>query len=289
MDDILVGTRLGGVRYFVRLVPGGILLEYSDSLMVDGKPLDVGHNSAPAVAHWNGDLLPDLLVGRMGGIPASVYLFVNEGTAGDPLFTFTDTVRCDGEPIQIYLSHPDFHDMNLDGLDDLVVGSDDGMARCFLNVGSPGSPLFEDVTPLLHEDGQPVKIFGAMRSVIADWNDDGIPDIVTGDAEGFVSWFPGIAPQSAGEPDRVPEPLLTAAGNPASGVLELVVHLSETSRPVIDVFDLTGRLLRSVSAGYLQAGSSSVTIDLTGIPCGVLAVRCTLPGGGNAALLVTLL
>jgi hypothetical protein len=289
-DDIIVGTRMGGIAYFERQAAGGVVLERQDSLTVGGEPLDLGHNSSPCVAYWNGDALPDLLSGRTEGIPAGVYLFENTGSPGSPAFSFTDTVRCSGEPITIYHSYPCFHDMDLDGLDDLVVGSDDGMARCFLNVGSPGAPLFEEMVPLLLEGGTPVKIFGPMRSTVADWNDDGIPDLVTGDMYGFVSVFPGVAPQSAGGGGEVPgAPVLSVEGNPSTGVLSLTVGLPQASGVLLHVYDLSGRTTAVLDPGVLQQGSTQLTLDITGAPPGIYLVRCTVPGAVSACALVTLL
>ena len=90
LDDIIVGDRMGGVQYFRRLYPNDIYLIREDSLQVLARPLDVGHNSAPAVFDWNGDGLPDLVVGRIEGIPESIYLFLISGSSGDPLFSVID-------------------------------------------------------------------------------------------------------------------------------------------------------------------------------------------------------
>ncbi len=46
--DIIVGDREGNVHFFRRLSYGDIYLEEQDLVKVQGKPIDVGYNSAPA-------------------------------------------------------------------------------------------------------------------------------------------------------------------------------------------------------------------------------------------------
>ena len=290
MDDIIVGTREGGVHYFRRTIENDIYLVQEDSLKLAWRPLDVGLNSSPTVTDWNGDGLPDLVVGRLEGTDGGLFLFENTGSLGDPVFLTEDTVLCAGEPIQIYYSYPDFHDMNFDGLDDLVVGAGDGLVSCFLNTGSPGAPLFEEQTCFVQENGDSVWIMGYVRPTIADWNQDGIPDLLIGDSEGYVSWFPGIAPQSAGEvSDFEGELTLSLNCNPVSGSAELTIGLGQAGEPSLFVYGITGRLLTEMHTGPLPAGLHTLMLDLNGCPKGLYFAVCILTDGGRASLLMTVL
>lgn len=290
MDDIIVGDRNGGVHYFRRLVEDDIILVQEDSLAVLARPLDVGNNSAPSVTDWNGDGLPDLVVGRTEGVPGSLYLFENAGSPGDPAFSALDTVRCAGEPIQIYYSYPDFHDMNLDGLDDLVVGAVDGLIWCFLNTGNPGAPLFEEQTCFIQENGDTIRIMGYVRPTIADWNQDGIPDLLIGDSEGFVSWFRGIAPQSASRESTVQnEVTLSVSCNPASGAAGLTISMGHADEPSLYVFSILGRLITESHPGLLPAGMHTLMLDLGNCPKGLYFAICILTTGERASLLMTVL
>jgi len=290
MDDIIVGDRMGGVHYFRRLYPGENILTREDSLQVLARPLDVGHNSSPAVFDWNGDGLPDLVVGRIEGIPASLYLFLNTGSAGAPLFSVIDTVYCAGIPIQIYYSYPDFHDMNLDGLDDLIVGSSDGRVACFENSGTASSPSFDDILYLGYPDGHPIQIMGYIRPSVCDWNEDGLPDLMIGDAEGYVSYFLGLEGQSSEESSPgVNGVNLSLARNPAHGVVELGVSLESSAVVVIAVYSIDGRLLREIPAGLVDSGFSLFDINLTTCPAGLYVITCSAGSGLRSSILLTLL
>jgi len=290
LDDIIVGDRMGGVQYFRRLYPNDIYLIREDSLQVLARPLDVGHNSAPAVFDWNGDGLPDLVVGRIEGIPASLYLFLNTGSAGDPLFSVIDTVYCAGIPIQIYYSYPDFHDMNLDGLEDLIVGSSDGRVACFENTGTASSPMFNDILYLGYSDGHPIWIMGYIRPSICDWNEDGIPDLIIGEAKGDVSYFLGLAGQSSEESSSENHGMsLSLARNPVNGVVELGISLESSAVVVIAVYSIDGRLLREIPAGHVNSGFSLFELDLTTCPAGLYVVTCSAGRNSRSSILLTLL
>ena len=81
--DLLVGT-LAGEVVFVRNVGTAAKPVYGDPkpLSAGGKPIAVKDgDAAPAVADWDGDGKPDLVVGDGGG---GVVWFRNEGTATEP-------------------------------------------------------------------------------------------------------------------------------------------------------------------------------------------------------------
>ncbi len=290
MDDIIVGTREGGVHYFRRTIENDIYLVQEDSLKLAWRPLDVGLNSSPTVTDWNGDGLPDLVVGRLEGTDGGLFLFENAGSLGDPIFLTEDTVLCAGEPIGLYYAYPDFHDMDLDCLDDLIVGAGDGLVSCFLNSGSPGAPLFEEQTCFVQENGDTIWIMGYVRPTIADWNQDGIPDLLIGDSGGFVSWFPGIAPQSAGgEPGAQGEVTLSVSCNPVSGAAELTIGMGQTDEPSLYVYSVSGRLIMESHPGILPEGTHTLMLNLDGCPKGLYYAVCTVTGGGRASLLMTVL
>jgi hypothetical protein len=291
LDDIIVGDRMGGVQYFRRLYPNDIYLTREDSLQVLARPLDVGHNSAPSVFDWNGDFLPDLVVGRIEGIPACLYLFLNTGTAGAPLFSVIDTVYCGGIPIQeIYYSYPDFYDMNLDGLDDLIVGSSDGRVACFENSGTASSPMFNDILYLGYPDGHPIQIMGYIRPSICDWNEDGIPDLIIGEAKGDVSYFLGLEEQSTGESSsEVIGMNLSLARNPAAGVVELGIDLESSAIVVIAVYSIDGRLLKEIPCGPVDSGFSLFELDLTTYPAALYVITCSAGKNSRSSILLTLL
>jgi len=269
--DIIVGDRLGTISYFSRLSSGDIFLTAEPKINVDGKPIYVGHNSAPSIVDWNNDGLPDIVTGRMEGIPSCLYLYINEGVTGESLFNQTDTVFCSGEPIQLYSSYPDFGDLNDDGLPDLVVGSTTGRIVCYINCGTPDLPVFEYHEDL-KADGKVIDFYSSIRPSICDWNDDGIPDILAANYTGTINLF-------LGEPDTGVEEgegsslsgglTLNSLNNPASGFIQPSIELWSTAEVSITIYSLDGRLLAMAFNGILDSGTHLLQLDIDGIPSGV--------------------
>lgn len=191
--DIIVGDREGNVHFFRRLSYGDIYLEEQDLVKVQGKPIDVGYNSAPCVTDWNADGLPDMVVGNLSPLPAGVYLFINSGSPFSPDYLSTDTVFFQGGVIELAAAYPDMHDMDLDGLPDLLVGSSNGTVACYLNSGTPEQPLFETMEHL-RADGDEIYICSYVRPSVCNWNDDGCPDMLLADDSGEILLFLGVPP-----------------------------------------------------------------------------------------------
>lgn len=268
--DIIVGDRLGTISYFSRLSSGDIFLTTEPKITVDGKPIYVGHNSAPSIVDWNNDGLPDIVTGRMEGIPSCLYLYINEGIIGESLFNQTDTVFCSGEPIHLYSSYPDFGDLNNDGLLDLIVGSTTGRIVCYTNSGTPDLPVFEDYE-YLRADGKIIDFYSSIRPSICDWNDDGIPDILAANYTGTINLFLGEPDTEIEEGERISMSGLALNGfnNPASDFIQSSIELWSTAVVSIAIYSLDGRLLNTLFNGILDSGTHLLQLDIDGIPSGV--------------------
>lgn len=278
LTDIIVGDRQGGVSFFRRLPTGEVQLEQQPPVEVGGEPIRVGLNSSPAVFDWNGDGLHDLVVGRLDGFPAGLLLFVNEGSPEEPVFSVTDTVTCDGEPIQLYASYPDFEDMNGDGLKDLIVGNTTGRIPCYINSGFPGQPLFMEYQELV-ADGEVIDFLTYVRPSICYWDQDTIPDLLVSTWEGTVHLFLGL-PAAGTHDDGSEGPGMVLAGpaNPVRGVLRATVTLASAARVETSVHSIDGRLLMSGDHGDLPRGTRILNIDVTGLPAGAYLLVCRIPG-----------
>lgn len=274
--DIIVGNREGYVNYFRRLSYGDIFLEEELPVYVGDHPINHSHNSSPSVFDWNSDNLPDLIVGIQDGIPAGLYLYMNEGLSGDPVFLQTDTVMCSGEPIQFYNNYPDFRDMNGDGLEDLVLGSTSGKIACFENVGTPDSPLFEDYE-YLKADGEEINFYSSVRPSICDWNEDGRPDMLIGTYTGNIFLFLGIEETGISSGSVIDETvnLLRIYGNPASGILNMEITLGTRIDVELALYDTNGRLLRRMSPGVLSSGRHLFEMSISELPGGIAFLVCT--------------
>ncbi len=259
-------------------------MEEQDMVTVAGKPIDVGYNSAPCVTDWNEDGLPDLVVGNLSPLPAGVFLFINQGEPFMPDYQLTDTVFYMGEPIEITTAYPDIHDMNSDGLKDMIVGSSSGNIHCFVNSGTTQQPVFDEME-YLQADGDTLYICSYVRPTVCHWNADEVPDLLVGDYTGQIYLFTGI-PQS-GVPETC-SPSVSLYGNPVSSLAEVNVTLARSSHVVITAHSIDGRVIRSFDQGNIPAGSHLIQLDMSSFSNGVFLLRVTTGTGTAAVQLVVL-
>jgi WD40 repeat protein len=98
-------------------------------------------------------------------------------------------------------SVPSLADWNGDGLQDLIVGeggvdqtgvSNPGKVRVYLNVGTAAKPEFRNYFYAQHVYGDiactPIGCMGCFPRVV-DWDEDGLPDLLVGQADGMVRIF----------------------------------------------------------------------------------------------------
>ena len=241
LEDLIVGDRQGLVNYFQRL-PGGDLVAMPPLAGPEGR-IDAGTNSAPEVADWNGDGLPDLLLGRADPWPGSVVLFTNTGSPGQPTLSDSSYLTAGGEKISHVYSVPRVFDLDRDGKSDLLIGEASGHVYWFRNVGSPGQPALETGVRLECETGQ---VFNAAESRlwVGDYDSDGVPDLLTGDYSGMVHLYRGS--DTTGVTSDPPTDLgLRPVSNPSAGAIELLATGAQGLQATVSLYAQDGRLLYS--------------------------------------------
>ncbi|HEY2573042.1 MAG TPA: VCBS repeat-containing protein [Verrucomicrobiaceae bacterium] len=169
---------------------------YRDPVPVlqDEADLYAGTLPTPTVVDWNGDGVPDLLVGNSEG---HILFFENIGTMDDPRFLPARRVQAGGREIHVeagyagslqglqearwgYLS-PNVVDWNGDGLPDIITGDITGNFMIYLNRGTAREPRLDPAHPLycdgidLHGKWRVrpaiAKINGRMTLVMLDGDD----------------------------------------------------------------------------------------------------------------------
>ena len=135
--DLIVGNMDGKILiYLNRGTDDSPSFDGFEYLMAGGEVFDAGTRSAPRVLDWNGDGLPDLLVGEMEG---HVYFLINRGTHTRPYFrNFGKLMLGNGK----LLRFPDASgaprsrlfvtDWNNDGMADMLVGGGEGKVMLYL-------------------------------------------------------------------------------------------------------------------------------------------------------------
>ncbi len=134
--DLAMGKGNGTIYVFLN--------EGNSEQPVFGKPielnngrLDVGSNSSPDVADWNGDGKKDLIIGNDDG---EIFVFLNEGTNAEPKF------KNSGTKLSLKLGQ-DISPQGLSrarGIHDLVAADRYGEATYCANTGTPMNPNFPE-------------------------------------------------------------------------------------------------------------------------------------------------
>lgn len=165
---------------------------------------------------WNGDGKQDLISGDTNG---DVWLFVNTGTAQNPVLAAGEKMKADGKEIQasrtIYerddkggllkdangkyvtstktgsnplakiYSKINIADCNDDGLPDLLVGHDRDIIF-YKNIGTRKAPeLAAPVKVEIPEGNFPMR----SSPLVVDWNGDGVKDLMTGAESGNIRFY----------------------------------------------------------------------------------------------------
>lgn len=154
---------------------------------------DTGSGSAIDLSDWNNDGLVDVLCGNSSG---TLWLLINDGTAAAPHFSAKAYVKDGAVNLDIGMwSCPCVVDWNRDGKKDLIIGHSGGTLFYYENIGTDSSPQFNGWEKL--KVGSNVIDMGTYsRQYVADWNGDGVQDLIVGGGNGYVWSFEALGPLS---------------------------------------------------------------------------------------------
>ena len=203
--------------------------------------IDLGTGSAPCFIDYNADGLFDLLVGNLGFSPTGVLearlqLYENIGTASVPSFELVDPdyLTFSNYQSEYFYFSPTVGDLDNDGDDDLLVGTQTGYLIYLENIGGIGESYVFD-TPVFKYMN--IKVGENTHPSIVDLNKDGLSDLVIGERNGNQNIGGGIGSLnylqnvgSIGNPMFVSDPQIM----PNTNTLGLV------NTTDIDVLDYSG-------------------------------------------------
>jgi len=140
----------------------------------------------------DGDGKTDVLSGSW---PGEIYLFRRKA---DGTFAAGETLKGrDGKPVcPGSATAPFAFDWDGDGKLDLIVGTVDGSVYLLRNVSTGKDLVFGEPEPLL-ADGKPINVRGDAAPVVADWDGDGLPDLIVGADDGDVVWYRNVGAAKA--------------------------------------------------------------------------------------------
>ncbi len=243
------------------------MLRPAEYLLSSGVPLDPGDHAIPCVCDWNNDGLKDLVVGYRSADKVALYL--NHGTDKEPAFSGFVNIQANGLDIQ----HPGsgcgapgpwVFDYDSDGKRDLLVGTGaEGYVYFYKNTNTDAEPILAGGV-LLIVGGSTLTVGARATPYVHDWDEDGLNDLMCGDASGNVHFFRnmGTAQSPVYEQDSLVQP---AAGS-YPGV-----------RSAVRVFDWDGDGLKDL----LRSASNNVSwcknIGMNAVPTLTAPVRLQAP------------
>ncbi|GEM_PF-263573 len=153
--------------------------------------IEVGARSLPAFGDVNGDGLIDMAIGtevyETNGNPdfAKVELYLNVGTATDPVFEHAESDLGAAHQYEWNLCHPALADLNGDGKAEMLIGDDQGRLHYFSNLSTGNTYNFQ----LAFANYQNIDVGINAHPSFFDFNSDGLPDLMVGNARGEILYY----------------------------------------------------------------------------------------------------
>lgn len=150
--------------------------------------IDWGSMIFPVLTDYDQDGLLDLILGTSGLIdddenirPVIVY-YRNTGSAKNPAFSLITDQLFDAENLGYTFLAPAFGDLDGDGDEDAVIGTENGSLIYFQNLAGKGNiPQYADPAYNFMQ----INVMNNAIPAITDLNDDGLGDLLIGNARSF--------------------------------------------------------------------------------------------------------
>ena len=279
----MTGERYGYFTLYQRNATGQ--LTNMGHIQADGTDIQTANNAWPYVCDYNDDGKKDLLVGQEGIYSTcNVYVYLNEGTNEAPAFGDSTPVLFNGSPMSYWRTVPVLIDLDLDGMNDMVLGGWYSDVRFYTNVGTNANPVFTDYIYLVLPDSQGYSNGNPPRIAFADWDGDSDLDMLTCDYYGSVFLRENVT--SPGVAENIENPaatsILNITPNPFSKLTNISLGIVQSAERIdLHIYDASGRLIRHflLPNSYLSS-STSVVWDGTDnerrrVPDGVYLVTLT--------------
>ena len=118
-------------------------------------------------------------------------------------------------------------DWDDDGDLDMLIGTFMGKLFLRTNIGSRSNPAYTADSQQVESDGSPLKEDSHTNPVVADWDGDGLWDLVVGAGNGSVSWYRNVGTKK--QPQFGPRNELVGAADKSIFLLQ---YLSEGEQPM---------------------------------------------------------
>ena len=154
--------------------------------------IDLGERSYPAFMDENADGLIDIVAGSFGyfeeagSYSSRLMLLRNTGTPEEPEFEVITNDYAGLDAYGFEGVYPSFGDMDNDGDPDMIVGDEEGRLHLFTNEAGAGNPADFILTDPNYYG---IDVGESARPQIYDVNNDGLPDLISGERSGKIRYF----------------------------------------------------------------------------------------------------
>ncbi len=255
LKDLLVGGGKGKLTLYLNIgAKGSPVLENRGYLNAGSGPVNVQEGAAPVFTDWNNDGRKDLLVGNFDGY---LYYYQNVGTNDAPIYRSPNMIEISGEPLLVWRCSPEVYDLNRDGKKDLIIGERNGRVLFLENKNTDDSPRFTEYVEL-QANGSVLDPGSAVKIDIADWNEDGLDDIILGEIYGNIIVYLNRGIPTGFDDKPLPRPesfrLEQNYPNPFNPVTTIRFSLQKPANVSLIIYNSVGQRVKTLVTGFLPKG-----------------------------------
>lgn len=279
--DLIVGDISGKLNYFTNTSAIGNIATFTLSANYTSGYLtgiDIGNNAYPQIVDVNKDGLNDLLIGEYDG---TLNYFKNIGTSNNPLLN-TVVTNFGGVKVNkpgYYEAHSIPYLFNDNGNYQLLVGSDRGYLYMYNNIDGNligNFTLVDSIYNSVLEGKQ-------LAPCLADFNADGILDMIVGNYSGGLSFFLGNQNQITLEDERnAIHSSLILFPNPAQEFINLQFNHFNLQKKEVYILNQYGETIY-----FTSSSNELISINFKNFADGFYFVQCRVIMPDNQSYFIT--